>query len=160
MKPTKPRAVSVTAFSVLVVFVAAAVDAGSLPLPRASFRNVIVIFRHGPVPRPSGELLDNGFVRCLFTGGRPLPVLVNGRPFAGTEGMSRLMLKFRIEVGFASLERNARGVKSGKGSKTMKKYTTSAAAIANDVTLDALVSEAGTPWVPALNVSARWPGES
>ena len=30
------------------------------------------------------ELLDTGIVRYFFTGGQPLPVLVNGRPYAST----------------------------------------------------------------------------
>ena len=32
------------------------------------------------------ELLDTGIVRYFFTGGQPLPVLVNGRPYSTTSG--------------------------------------------------------------------------
>ncbi|MYK32169.1 MAG: hypothetical protein F4051_10750 [Boseongicola sp. SB0670_bin_30] len=80
----KVRFVSIAAFSVLVVFVATVVDAGSLaPAPRViTDRDRDFLERSGT--QTLEELLDTGIVRYFYTGGQPLPVLVDGRPYAST----------------------------------------------------------------------------
>ena len=72
--------------SLIFLTAAANANAGSLaPQPR-----VIVAlerdFLDGSGSQNLGELLDTGILRYLFTGGQPLAVLVNGRPYASTAG--------------------------------------------------------------------------
>ena len=72
--------------AVLVALAVNAADAGSLaPAPR-----VIVKYERDFLERSGSqtlkELLDTGIVRYFLTGGEPLPVMVNGRPYATTSG--------------------------------------------------------------------------
>ena len=80
----KVRAISIAVFSMLVVFMVATADAGSLaPAPRViTDRDRDFLERSGA--QTLEELLDTGIVRYFYTGGQPLPVLVNGRPYAST----------------------------------------------------------------------------
>ena len=83
-KSKKSGAVSIAAFSFLVVFVAAAVDAGPLaPAPRViAERDRDFLERTGA--QTLEELLNTGIVRYFYTGGQPLLVLVDGRPYASS----------------------------------------------------------------------------
>ena len=72
--------------AVLAVLAANAAHAGSLaPAPR-----VIATYERNFIARSGAqtleELLDTGIVRYFLTGGQPLLVLVNGRPYATTAG--------------------------------------------------------------------------
>ena len=72
--------------AVIAALVANAVHAGSLaPAPR-----VIAKYERDFMVRSGAqtlqELLDTGIVRYFLTGGQPLLVLVNGRPYASTAG--------------------------------------------------------------------------
>ena len=72
--------------AVVAVLVANAVHAGSLaPAPR-----VVAEFDRNFIERSGAqtleELLDTGIARYFLTGGQPLLVLVNGRPYATTDG--------------------------------------------------------------------------
>ncbi len=62
------------------------VEAGSLaPAPRVvTERDRDFLERSGA--QTLEELLDTGIVRYFYTGGQPLPVLVNGRPYTTTAG--------------------------------------------------------------------------
>ena len=71
-------------FAVLATLVAGAVHAGSLaPAPR-----VVAKYERDFIERSGAqtfeELLDTGIVRYMLTGGQPLLVLVNGRPYSTT----------------------------------------------------------------------------
>ena len=76
--------ISFSVFSALSVFMASVVDAGSLaPAPRViTDRDRDFLERSGA--QTLEELLDTGIVRYFYTGGQPLPVLVNGKPYAST----------------------------------------------------------------------------
>ncbi len=69
---------------VIIILAASMADAGSLaPNVRVvSERDRDFLERSGA--QTLEELLDTGIVRYFFTGGQPLPVLVNGRPYAST----------------------------------------------------------------------------
>ena len=72
--------------AVVAALVAHAVHAGALaPAPR-----VIATYERDFIERSGAqtleELLDTGIVRYFLTGGQPLLVLVNGRPYATTAG--------------------------------------------------------------------------
>jgi len=72
--------------AVVAALVANAVHAGTLaPAPR-----VVAKFERDFIERSGAqtleELLDTGIVRYFLTGGQPLLVLVNGRPYATTAG--------------------------------------------------------------------------
>lgn len=71
-------------FPVIIILAASMVDAGSLaPSVRVvSERDREFLERSGA--QTLQELLDTGIVRYFFTGGEPLAVLVNGRPYATT----------------------------------------------------------------------------
>ena len=71
-------------FPVIIILAASMVNAGSLaPSVRVvSERDREFIERSGA--QSLEELLDTGIVRYFFTGGEPLLVLVNGRPYATT----------------------------------------------------------------------------
>ena len=74
------------ALVVLAALAAHVAHAGPLaPTPR-----VIVKYDRNFIERSGsqtlGELLDTGITRYFLTGGQPLPVLVNGRPYASTSG--------------------------------------------------------------------------
>lgn len=72
----------------LVLFAGLAADAARAG-PLAPAPRVIVKlerdFLEGSGSQNLQELLDTGILRYLFTGGQPLPVLVNGTPYASTE---------------------------------------------------------------------------
>ena len=70
---------------VLIASIAgAAADAGPLaPAPRVIVK-LERDFLEGSGSQNLQELLDTGILRYLFTGGQPLPVLVNGTPYAST----------------------------------------------------------------------------
>ena len=78
------RTFSFSVFAAVAVFVAAAVDAGPLaPAPRViTDRDRDFLERTGA--QTLEELLDTGIVRYFYTGGQPLLVLVDGRPFASS----------------------------------------------------------------------------
>ncbi len=82
----KTRDVSFSIFSALSLFTASVVDAGPLaPAPRViTDRDRDFLERSGA--QTFEEILDTGIVRYFYTGGQPLPVLVNGRPYASTAG--------------------------------------------------------------------------
>ncbi|MCY3727616.1 MAG: hypothetical protein OXF97_01290, partial [Nitrospira sp.] len=69
----KVRAISIAVFSMLVVFMVATADAGSLaPAPRViTDRDRDFLERSGA--QTLEELLDTGIVRYFYTGGQPLP---------------------------------------------------------------------------------------
>ena len=74
------------ALAVLAALAAAAAHAGPLaPAPR-----VIAKYERNFIERSGSqtleELLNTGITRYFLTGGQPLPVLVNGRPYASTAG--------------------------------------------------------------------------
>ena len=79
-------AISISVFSVLSVFTASLVDAGPLaPAPRViTERDRDFLERSGA--QTLEELLDTGIVRYFYTGGQPLTVLVNGKPYGSTAG--------------------------------------------------------------------------
>ncbi len=72
--------------SLIALTAAAAANAGSLaPAPRV----VVALdrdFLEGAGSQNLEELLDTGILRYLFTGGQPLPVLVNGTPYGSAAG--------------------------------------------------------------------------
>ncbi len=78
------RAVSFSTFAALAVFAATAVDAGPLaPAPRVvAERDRDFLERTGA--QTLEELLNTGIVRYFYTGGQPLLVLVDGRPYASS----------------------------------------------------------------------------
>ena len=73
-------------FPVIVILASSMVNAGSLaPSVRViTERDRDFLERSGA--QTLDELLDTGIVRYFFTGGQPLLVLVNGRPYATTNG--------------------------------------------------------------------------
>ena len=82
----KMWAISFSVLSALSVFAASVVDAGPLaPAPRViTDRDRDFLERSGA--QTLEEILDTGIVRYFYTGGQPLPVLVNGRPYASSAG--------------------------------------------------------------------------
>ena len=80
----KMWAISFSVLSALSVFAASVADAGSLaPAPRViTDRDRDFLERSGA--QTFEEILDTGIVRYFYTGGQPLPVLVNGKPYAST----------------------------------------------------------------------------
>ena len=77
-------AVSFSIFAALAVLAASAVDAGPLaPAPRViAERDRDFLERTGA--QTLEELLDTGIVRYFYTGGQPLMILVDGRPYASS----------------------------------------------------------------------------
>ena len=70
--------------SLIALVAAAPAHAGSLaPAPRVVVK-LERDFLEGSGSQNLQELLDTGILRYLFTGGQPLPVLVNGSPYAST----------------------------------------------------------------------------
>ena len=76
------RAVSFSIFTAFAVFAETAVDAGPLaPSPRViTDRDRDFLERSGA--QTLEEILNTGIVRYFYTGGQPLLVLVDGRPYA------------------------------------------------------------------------------
>ena len=79
-----PLKTTIASLAVIAALAAAAAHAGSLaPAPR-----VIAKYERSFIERSGAqtleELLDTGIVRYFLTGGQPLLVLVNGRPYATT----------------------------------------------------------------------------
>ena len=78
------RAASFLVFATLTIIAATSVDAGPLaPAPRViAERDRDFLERTGA--QTFEELLDTGIVRYFYTGGQPLLVMVDGRPYASS----------------------------------------------------------------------------